>query len=131
MLEYKLNAVGLSMKRVMAGGTSITCSKCGCCDKNNRQKQDKFVCVSCGFTIHADINAAVQTARRGAMTVKKGDKLDSLHKNMVTALSSRDDSGLGPLAAGVARGLVAGHVSGTGLNEVDKTLNPDLGQNVT
>ncbi len=38
--------------------TSQKCSRCGTIDKKNRLSQSKFKCLNCGFSIHADINAA-------------------------------------------------------------------------
>lgn len=138
LLEYKLACAGLpALRKVPAGGTSITCSRCGHSARENRPEQALFKCAACGFETHADANAAVQIARRGLMKVKKGDKLDRLHKNMVTALSKeRDDDGLGPLTAFAARDLVAAHASATGPNEGEAPqgvtpLNPVAGQELT
>lgn len=50
--------------------SSQECSKCGLIDGSNRVKQT-FRCVSCGNTAHADINAAVVIARRGAVSIVK------------------------------------------------------------
>jgi putative transposase len=44
--------------------TSQRCSACGHVAPENRNKQ-KFACVSCGFTEHADINAARNILRAG------------------------------------------------------------------
>ncbi len=38
--------------------TSQECSRCGGRDKKNRTSQSKFTCLSCGFSMNADINAA-------------------------------------------------------------------------
>lgn len=46
--------------------TSRTCPICGHIDKANRKTQAKFVCVKCGHTANADINAAINIANRGA-----------------------------------------------------------------
>lgn len=138
LLEYKLALAGLpKLRAVPAGGTSITCSRCGHAAKENRTEQATFKCVSCGFDAHADANAAVQIARRGVMKVKKGDKLDTLHKNMVAALSQRgDDGGLGLLVASAAGGFVAAHASTMEPyeNEAPKgveVLNSVVGQELT
>lgn len=47
---------------VPAAYTSLRCSACGWIEKNSRKSQAEFVCVSCGFSINADINAAVNVA---------------------------------------------------------------------
>jgi putative transposase len=44
--------------------TSQRCSACGHVAPDNRSKQ-LFACVSCGFTEHADINAARNILRAG------------------------------------------------------------------
>lgn len=138
VLEYKLALAGLPrIRTVPPGGTSITCSRCGHSVKENRTEQASFKCVSCGFEAHADANAAVQIARRGLMKVKKGDKLDALHKNMAAALSKRrDDGGLGLLAASAVGGFVAAHASATEPYESEapqgvEVLNSDAGQEIT
>jgi transposase len=38
--------------------TSQTCGHRGHCEKANRKLQAKFLCVSCGYSAHADLNAA-------------------------------------------------------------------------
>jgi putative transposase len=43
--------------------TSQTCSRCGHCEKANRKSQAKFLCVRCGYSAHADLNAAVNISR--------------------------------------------------------------------
>jgi putative transposase len=43
--------------------TSQTCSCCGVIDKKSRISQSKFVCVHCGYTLNADINAALNILR--------------------------------------------------------------------
>lgn len=135
ILAYKLPMAGLPLPReVIAAGTSRTCPACAHADAKNRPEQATFKCTSCGFEQNADENAAVIIARRGTMEIKKGDRLDALHSNMVERLRSRDDGGLGPLAS--RRRVVAAHVSADrpnaseGLQEPDG-LNLSVGQNVT
>jgi putative transposase len=65
MLEYKAEAVGATVAPVDAAYTSQTCSQCGCTDKANRKSQSEFVCVSCGFTENADVNAAKNILQKG------------------------------------------------------------------
>lgn len=45
--------------------TSQTCAACGTVDATNRPSQAKFVCVHCGHTDNADLNAAANIRRRG------------------------------------------------------------------
>jgi len=47
---------------VPAPYTSLRCSACGWIDKKSRESQAAFLCVSCGFTCNADLNAAVNVA---------------------------------------------------------------------
>lgn len=63
MLEYKLNMKGLPKPfLVHAAYTSITCPSCGRSDKLNRPERDTFVCQSCCYKNHADINGAINIA---------------------------------------------------------------------
>lgn len=57
-LEYKCILAGIPLMLVSPAYTSQTCSECGYCDKSNRKSQSKFVCGSCGYVVHADLNAA-------------------------------------------------------------------------
>ena len=59
VLSYKLAAVGLPPpKFVRAAFTSTMCNKCGHCAQGNRLSQAVFECQACGFSTHADMNAA-------------------------------------------------------------------------
>lgn len=57
MLEYKCAAQGIDVVYVDPRYTSQRCSKCGHTDKGNRQSA-LFHCLHCGYTAHADLNAA-------------------------------------------------------------------------
>jgi transposase len=46
--------------------TSQRCSACGWVDKKNRRTQAVFNCGRCDFVGHADHNAAINIATRGA-----------------------------------------------------------------
>lgn len=134
ILEYKLKLAGLpKMRQVVAAGTSQTCPACGHKAKENRPEQAVFKCVECGFDANADQNAAVIIARRGVLmrNIKKGQKLDELHKNMVTRLRARNDGGLGHRGNRAAV-VVPTHAAGGIANEdavCPATLPP--GQEVT
>jgi putative transposase len=56
-IAYKAQMAGVRMALVNPAYTSQTCSRCGL--RANRQSQSQFLCVSCGFSAHADANAAV------------------------------------------------------------------------
>lgn len=64
---YKAKLAGLPVKEVDPRNTSKTCSKCSHCEKSNRKSQCKFVCKSCGYSTHADLNAAINIASRAAV----------------------------------------------------------------
>jgi len=75
ILDYKLPLQGLPPpKRVNPAYTSLTCPECSHFDKANRATQDKFRCVQCGHENHADLNGAVNIARRWISVIngKKG-----------------------------------------------------------
>jgi IS605 OrfB family transposase len=55
---YKAILAGVPVVFVDPRNTSRMCSECGCVDKRSRKSQDKFSCTSCGYTLHADHNAA-------------------------------------------------------------------------
>ncbi|MGO9379077.1 MAG: zinc ribbon domain-containing protein [Dissulfurispiraceae bacterium] len=44
--------------------TSQTCCKCGTRGKANRAHRGLYVCKSCGTTIHADVNGAVNILKK-------------------------------------------------------------------
>ncbi|WP_423998293.1 RNA-guided endonuclease InsQ/TnpB family protein [Halorubrum trapanicum] len=60
-VEYKAEVVGISVEQVSPAYTSQRCSKCGFTHENNRSTsdgQDVFECLKCGYSPHADYNAA-------------------------------------------------------------------------
>lgn len=61
---YKAIRLGKQVVMINPIYTSQQCSKCGHIDKSNR-KGHIFKCVSCGFELHADLNAARNIARIG------------------------------------------------------------------
>jgi IS605 OrfB family transposase len=63
-VEYKAKQAGVQVLAVDPRNTSRECSQCGHTAKENRKTQDKFVCVRCGFSLHADINAAINIRSR-------------------------------------------------------------------
>ena len=64
-IEYKAAASGVEFAAVDPAYTSQTCNACGHISRENRKSQDRFVCVECGHTENADINAAKNILRRG------------------------------------------------------------------
>lgn len=84
-LTYKAAQAGVLVVAVDPRNTSRTCSACGHCEKANRKTQDQFLCVACGYTTNADINAAVNISRAAvnqpivsATPVEAGYKLPAL-----------------------------------------------------
>ena len=57
-VEYKAEMFGISIEQVNPEYTSQRCSKCGTTLRENRQSQERFCCVKCGYEVNADYNAA-------------------------------------------------------------------------
>jgi len=66
-IAYKAALAGVQVVYVNPAYTSQTCSVCGHCEKANRRSQSKFLCTSCGYACHADVNAAVNIRSRAAV----------------------------------------------------------------
>jgi IS605 OrfB family transposase len=65
-LRYKAEERGMSVIEVNPKGTSQGCSCCGHVSATNR-KRHIFVCKACGYTQHADLNAAQNIRLRGIL----------------------------------------------------------------
>src|SRR4029453_6190831 len=57
-IEYKATERGCTVVAVDPRHTSQMCSCCGHVARTNRRSRDRFVCRSCGYELHADLNAA-------------------------------------------------------------------------
>ena len=75
-IEYKLHWLGGTFLKVPPQYTSQRCSCCGHTEAGNRSKQ-KFVCLACGFELHADINAAKNILTAGLAVIACGEYLDN------------------------------------------------------
>lgn len=64
---YKAFRKGVPLRLVDPAYTSQQCSCCGHIDKKNRPNQSTFQCTSCGFSAHADVNAAINIGRRASV----------------------------------------------------------------
>ena len=64
-LEYKAQLHGVRLNVVNAAWTSLTCARCGCPSRNNRNG-GRFVCVACRYTGAADAVAATNILFRGS-----------------------------------------------------------------
>ncbi|GLW98158.1 transposase [Microtetraspora sp. NBRC 16547] len=65
VLAHKAESAGRELIAVNPANTSRTCARCGHCAKENRVTQAEFICMACGHTAHADVNAAVNILRAG------------------------------------------------------------------
>lgn len=72
MLAYKLEERGGTLIKINPAYTSQTCSACGTIDKQSRESQARFSCTSCGHTMNADHNAAINILRQGMPSVDGG-----------------------------------------------------------
>ena len=70
-ISYKALLYGVQVVLVDPRYTSQTCSACGHCERANRPLQERFCCVQCGHTLHADINAAMNIRSRALVNVPK------------------------------------------------------------
>ena len=57
---------GVKIIKVKPNYTSQCCSKCGYIDKLSRNG-NQFICVSCGYEIDADKNAAININNMGSL----------------------------------------------------------------
>lgn len=71
-LVYKAEAQGKKVAKVDARYTSQRCSCCKNISKKSRVKS-KYNCVSCGFTEHADVNAAINIKQNFLSSLKRAD----------------------------------------------------------
>lgn len=62
-ITYKSRLAGVATKLADPAYTSQTCSECGHCERANRKSRDDFRCRLCGYTIAADVNAAMNISR--------------------------------------------------------------------
>ncbi|MFG2648165.1 RNA-guided endonuclease InsQ/TnpB family protein [Streptomyces sp. NPDC048436] len=65
ILHAKAESAGREVIAVDPRNTSRRCPACGHTTKENRPTQDKFHCVSCGHSAHADTVGAVNVLRAG------------------------------------------------------------------
>lgn len=73
-LEYKAKLAGVLLIVVNPHNSSRQCSFCGYTEKANRPSQDRFSCRACGFTAHADTNAAANLRDRGRAASKPAER---------------------------------------------------------
>ena len=56
-VEYKAEALGVSVRQVGSAYTSKRCAECGFTVDQNRPTRNDFRCVKCGSEANADYNA--------------------------------------------------------------------------
>ncbi|MFI0983454.1 RNA-guided endonuclease InsQ/TnpB family protein [Streptomyces sp. NPDC021093] len=64
-LAYKAGRAGVPVVYVNPAYSSQECSQCHHVDRRNRPAQARFVCRSCGFVEHADLNSSRILSQRG------------------------------------------------------------------
>lgn len=65
MIAYKAEDAGREVIAVNPRNTSRRCAECGHTAKGNRPSQAVFLCLACGHSAHADVNAARNILRAG------------------------------------------------------------------
>lgn len=65
MIVYKAERANIPVVWIDPRKTSQTCSRCGHATRANRPDQSHFRCVSCGYQVNSDFNAAVNISRKG------------------------------------------------------------------
>jgi hypothetical protein len=63
-LAWGAQRSGRRATRVKSAYSSQECSRCHSTERANRPTQETFSCAVCGFTCHADVNAALNLAAR-------------------------------------------------------------------
>lgn len=76
-LDYKVSWNGGILLAVPPHNTSRTCPCCGHVSKDNRQTQEKFLCVDCGYENHADVVGAINVLERGYRLLACGESVQS------------------------------------------------------
>lgn len=82
LLEYKLERKGGRLIRVNPQNTSLTCPACQCKDKKNRQTQESFICINCGFADNADLVGSLNILSRGLEQSGKDNPYKTLPQGM-------------------------------------------------
>jgi IS605 OrfB family transposase len=84
-VEYKAEAVGVSVKQVGSAYTSKRCAECGFTADENRPTRNDFCCQKCGSEANADYNAAKNIGMR---YVRRGQQSSRRTGNSQLALKS-------------------------------------------
>jgi putative transposase len=76
-LDYKVQWNGGILLAVPPQHTSQTCPACGNVSKENRQTQEKFLCIDCSYQNHADVVGAINILERGYRLLALGESVQS------------------------------------------------------
>ncbi len=68
-LQDKAQVSGVTVIKVNPAYSSVECRACGHKATENRESQAEFRCVTCGYTNHADTNAAQIVLARGLVAL--------------------------------------------------------------
>jgi len=89
-IQYKAQLLGVLVVFVDPRYTSQQCSVCGFISKENRKSQSEFVCLECGHSENADINAAKNIALRAAVNqpiaLRSSNRVEERWKGKPTSL---------------------------------------------
>ena len=85
-LTYKAEGLGKQVIKVDARYTSQKCSCCGIINKDNRNKS-KHKCCNCGYTNHADINAAINIKNNFLSSMLTSDEQVVVNQPIATTIS--------------------------------------------
>lgn len=77
-VEHIARKYDIAVSTVQASYTSKMCPNCGCIEDENRQSQETFKCVDCGYKDNADFNAAKNIRNRVIVTVLRDALLKQL-----------------------------------------------------
>ena len=67
-IAYKAQQAQVMLAIVDPKHTSQMCSECGHVERGNRSSQSRFCCKQCGYTAHADYNAALNIRARALVS---------------------------------------------------------------
>ena len=81
-LARQCEKAGAKFVQVKASYTSQTCPVCEHKAKENRKSQAEFLCVNCGFTLHADSIGSINIKRKYTGEAQRGVGISSLDDNL-------------------------------------------------
>ena len=103
LLEYKAEEHGILVDRVDEANTSKTCSCCGKISDANRVERGLYVCSSCGTTMNADVNGAVNIRRKITQSPTTGDMSNGCLAQPGVYLFDRESGRFTPRGQGVCK----------------------------